>query len=253
MFKLPSKPRFSSRTLANALAATALTITASLSFAQETAIRKTLTKQLPDLPPIAAVQETPIKGVYEVVIGDGEVIYASADGRYIFQGDIIDVEQKISLTEKRINNLTAVDFKKLNTKDAIQIVRGNGKRHMALFEDPNCGYCKRFEKQLKTIDNVTVHLYLLPILGPDSVEKSTNIWCAKDKAKAWMDWMTKDVVPAKAMGKCDTTALVRNTKLAQKHRIHGTPTIIFSDNTRVGGAIGMDRVEGYLSTAKPVK
>ena len=81
---------------------------------------------------------------------------------------------------------------RLPIKDAFTIVRGNGKRKLAVFEDPNCGYCKRFERDLQKVDNVTIHMFLYPILGPDSVEKSKNIWCAKDQAKAWLDHMVRD-------------------------------------------------------------
>jgi thiol:disulfide interchange protein DsbC len=83
-------------------------------------------------------------------------------------------------------------------------VRGNGKRKVAVFEDPNCGYCKRFERDLQNVDNVTVYMFLYPILSPDSAEKSRNVWCAKDRAKAWQDWMVRDQVPANAAS-CDTT------------------------------------------------
>ena len=92
-------------------------------------------------------------------------------------------------------------------KDAFKIVRGNGKRKLAVFEDPNCGYCKQFERDLTKVDNVTIHLFLYPVLGPDSVVKSRNIWCAKDKAKAWTDWMVRDVTPDAAAANCDTAAL----------------------------------------------
>jgi thiol:disulfide interchange protein DsbC len=127
-------------------------------------------------------------------------------------------------------------------------VRGNGKRKLAVFEDPNCGYCKRFERDLAKIDNVTVHVFLYPILGGDSPEKSRNIWCAKDKGKAFLDWMLKDVTPPTAS--CDGAAVARNVELGKKARITGTPTLIFADGTRVPGAIGADRIEKLLNEAK---
>jgi len=132
--------------------------------------------------------------------------------------------------------------------DAFTMVRGNGKRRLAVFEDPNCGYCKRFERDLQGVDNVTVYLFLYPILGPDSTEKSRNIWCAKDKAKAWLDWMVRDQSPAKAS--CDSSALTRNTEFGRKHRITGTPTLIFNDGTRVPGAVPAAQVEKQLAEAK---
>ena len=145
------------------------------------------------------------------------------------------------------NKLLAVDFDSLPTKDAFVMVRGNGKRKLAVFEDPNCPYCKKFERDLSKIDNVTVYMYLYPILGPDSTEKSRNIWCAKDKAKAWTDWMLKNEVPTKAEASCDMTPLSRNIEFGKKHKITGTPTLIFTDGSRVPGAIGAADIERMLA------
>ena len=142
----------------------------------------------------------------------------------------------------------AIDFSALPLKDAFTIVRGNGKRKLAVFEDPNCGYCKRFERDLQKVDNVTVHMFLYPILGPDSTDKSRNIWCAKDKAKAWQDWMVRD--QAAPAASCDTAALARNVEFGKKHKITGTPTLVFADGTRVPGAIGAQQVEKLLADAK---
>lgn len=241
------------RTATRATVIAVASVACGLAFASEASIRAQLPKKLPDLPAIKSVQKTPIKGLYEVVLGEADVIYTTADAKYIFQGDLIDIDKKISLTEQRVEALTKVQFAKLNFKNSFKIVRGNGKRHMAIFEDPNCGYCKRFEKQLKTIDNVTVHMFLLPILGEDSAIKSANIWCAKDQGKTWLDWMTKDINPPKAMTKCDTSALAENVQFARRHRINGTPLTIFSDDTRVGGAVSMRQIEDNLQAAETAK
>jgi len=118
---------------------------------------------------------------------------------------------------------------------------------MAVFEDPNCGYCKRFEREMRNVNNVTVYLFLYPILSPDSAEKSRNIWCAKDRAGAWQDFMLRDKTPAAAS--CDTAALQRNLALGRKHKITGTPTLIFADGSRVPGAVGAQEVEKRLAEA----
>ena len=143
----------------------------------------------------------------------------------------------------------AIDFNGLPWKDAFTIVRGDGKRKLAVFEDPNCGYCKRFEADLQKVNNVTVHMFLLPILGKDSMEKSKNIWCAKDRAKAWTDWMLRDIMPPAAT--CDTSALTRNVELSKKFKITGTPTLVFADGSRVPGAISAAQLEKLLADAKP--
>jgi thiol:disulfide interchange protein DsbC len=218
------------------------------SFAQEATIRKNLTERLPKLPPIDEISKTPMEGLYEVRVNQSEIFYTDAQGNFLIQGNLIDVRAQEDLTEKRQAKLTEIDFKDLPLKDAFTIVRGNGKRKVAVFEDPNCGYCKRFERDLTKIDNVTVHVFLYPILSQDSADKSRNIWCAKDKGKAFLDWMVKDVTPPAAS--CDATALARNLEFGKKNRITGTPTLIFANGARVPGAIGADRVEKMLAEAK---
>ena len=228
--------------------ALALALASLGAFAQEATIRKNLTERLPKLPPIDEISKTPMEGLYEVRVNQSEIFYTDAQGNFLIQGNLIDVRAQEDLTEKRQAKLTEIDFKDLPIKDAFTIVRGNGKRKVAVFEDPNCGYCKRFERDLTKIDNVTVHVFLYPILSQDSVDKSRNIWCAKDKGKAFLDWMVKDVTPAAA--NCDTAALARNLEFGKKNRITGTPTLIFANGTRVPGAIGADRVEKLLAEAK---
>lgn len=223
---------------------------AALSFgahAQEATIRKNLAERLPSLPKIDEVRPAPIKGLYEVRVNQSEVFYTDAKGDFLIQGSIIDTQKRVDLTEERVNKLNAVAFKDLPLKDAFTIVRGKGTRKLAVFEDPNCGYCKRFERDLAKIDDVTVYVFLYPILGQDSVEKSRHIWCAKDRAQAFQDWMTDSVTPTAA--NCDTSALQRNVEFGRKTRITGTPTVFFADGTRVPGAIGADRVEAMLKQA----
>ena len=129
-------------------------------------------------------------------------------------------------------------------------MRGNGKRKLAVFEDPNCGYCKRFERDLQNVDNITIHMFLYPILGADSVEKSKKIWCTKEPAKAWEDLMVRDLAPSGAVpASCDVSAIARNVELGRKHKISGTPTLIFADGSRVPGAIKAAQVEKFLADA----
>ncbi len=214
-------------------------------FAQEAAIRKTLSERIPQLQNIDEIAATPMKGLYEVRVGT-DLFYTDAAGNYLIQGELIDTKARRNITEDRITKLTAVDFNSLPFADAFKIVRGNGKRQIAVFEDPNCGYCKRFEKDLQNVDNVTVHLFLYPILSPDSAEKSRNIWCAKDRAKEWEDHMVRDKTTPAAS--CDTAAIQRNLALGRKYKITGTPTIIFQDGARVPGAISAQEVEKRLAS-----
>ena len=226
-----------------ALAAATLSLCAT---AQEADIRKALAERIPQMDKIDEVRPTPMAGLYEVRIGT-DLFYTDARGNYVIQGELIDSKARRNLTEDRINKLTAVNFSALPLKDAITIVRGDGKRKMAVFEDPNCGYCKRFERDMQNVNNVTVYLFLYPILSPDSAEKSRNIWCAKDKAGAWQDHMVRDKNAATAS--CDTSALQRNLAFGKKYKITGTPTVIFANGTRVPGAIGAQEVEKRLAEA----
>ena len=214
--------------------------------AQEANIRKALAERIPQMDKIDEVRPTPMKGLFEVRIGT-DLFYTDAQGNYVIQGELIDTKARRNLTEDRINKLTAVDFAALPLKDAFTVVRGDGKRKLAVFEDPNCGYCKRFERDMQNVDNVTVYMFLYPILSPDSAEKSRNIWCAKDKAAAWHDQMLRDKSAPAAS--CDTSALQRNLAFGRKYKITGTPTLIFADGSRVPGAIGAQEVEKRLAEA----
>jgi thiol:disulfide interchange protein DsbC len=217
--------------------------------AQEAAIRKNLAERLPQLQSIDEVSKTPINGLYEIRVNGTDILYTDAEGNYLIQGSLIDTRARRNLTEERVEKLSAIAFDSLPVKDAFTIVRGNGKRKLAVFEDPNCGYCKRFERDLQKVDNVTIHMFLYPILGADSLEKSKKIWCAKDAGKAWLDHMVRDQSPAGA-ATCDVSALTRNVDFGRKHKINGTPTLFFVDGSRVPGAISAVQVEKFLADAK---
>lgn len=216
--------------------------------AQEAVIRKNLPERLPSLPAIDEVQKTPMPGLFEVRVNGNEIFYTDSTGSFLIQGSLIDAKAKRNLTEERTDKLNRVAFDSLPVKDAVTIVRGNGKRKLAVFEDPNCGYCKRFERDLQQVNDVTIHLFLLPILSADSAEKSKNVWCAADKAKAWTDMMVAGkTLPA---ANCDTAAITRNLEFGRKYRITGTPTLIFADGSRIPGALSAQQVEQQLAQAK---
>lgn len=230
------------------LLASAALATAFSAGAQEGAIRKALAERIPQLEKLDEVRATPMAGLYEVRVGT-DVFYTDAKGNYLIQGELIDTKARRNLTEDRIAKLTAVDFGSLPLADAFTVVHGNGARKLAVFEDPNCGYCKRFERDLQKVQDVTIYTFLYPILSPDSAEKSRNIWCAKDRVAAWQDHMLREKVTPAAS--CDTGALQRNLAFGKKHKITGTPTLIFSDGSRVPGAINYTDVEKRLVQAEP--
>lgn len=216
----------------------------------EAALRARLAERMPNLPKIDAIQPTPMPGVVELHVS-GDILYADTQGDHLLVGQIYDTRSRTNLTEERLNALNAVDFAALPLKDAMVSKQGSGARKLAVFADPNCGYCKAFERDLAKLENVTVYTFLYPVLGPDSDAKSRDIWCAKDAQAAWRAWMIEGATPPRAMGACDAAALERNIAFGRKHRMQGTPTVVFEDGRRVPGAIPLAELEKRVSQAAP--
>lgn len=214
----------------------------------EAAIRETLAARIPDLPKIDEISRTPVAGLYEVRIGT-DLIYSDERGQYLVQGNLIDTASRSNLTQERIEKLTAIDFATLPTADAMVWKVGTGARKVAYFADPNCGYCKRFERDIAEARDVTLYIYLLPILGPDSLAKSRDVWCAKDRTATWRAWMLEGTAPPKAADSCNTEALERNLALSRKHRINGTPALVFEDGKRIPGAMSAQQFEQQLQAS----
>ena len=219
--------------------------------ADEAAIRKNIAERLPDIPKIDEVTKTAIPGIWEIRIGT-DILYTDENGNYLIQGSLIETKTRVNLTDERIGKLTAIDFKSLPLKDAVVWKQGTGERKLVVFADPNCGYCKKFERDLLEVKNVTVYTFLYPILGGDSPEKSKAIWCAKDNGKAWRDWMIKGT-PVENSPSCDVSALARNTAFGRKHRINGTPGLVFEDGSQRAGALNAEAIEKMLAAARPGK
>lgn len=218
--------------------------------ANEAVIRKALAERVPELPKIDEIRTTPIPGLFEIRIGN-EILYSDPTGQYLLQdAALIELKTRRNLTQARIDQLSAIAFASLPLKDALVWKRGSGERKMAVFADPNCGYCKRLERTLQQLENVTVYTFLLPILGQDSKDKSRAIWCAKDNNNVWLDWMLRNKQPAAVSGACDEGALARNTQFAQKHRITGTPAIFFEDGSKAPGALELAAIEERLKKAE---
>ena len=235
--------------LINAFMASLLLMSSHQLMAQDANLKKTLAERLPSLPKIEEISKTPMPGVFEVRVQGNELFYTDAKGDFLIQGALIDTKQKRNLTEERTDKLSAVAFDSIPLKLAFTQVKGNGKRKLVVFADPNCGYCKRFEKDLQKIDNVTIYHMLYPVLGEDSKTKSRNIACAKDRAKTWNDWMLQGVTPPTVA--CDNHNIDAIVEFGKKNRINGTPTLFVADGTRVPGAIDAAQVETLLNSVKP--
>jgi thiol:disulfide interchange protein DsbC len=236
--------KFSFSKLALIVATIALSLGSVM--AQEAAIRKNLSERLPNLPKIDEVSKTPMNGLFEIRMGN-EVMYSDAEGNFLIQGALIDVKQKRNLTEERMDKLSAIPFDQLPLKTAFTQVRGNGKRKLAVFADPNCGYCKKLEQELTKVDNVTIYTFLYPVLGEDSKTLAIATWCAADRSKAWSDWMLNQKRPA--LVSC-VTPINDNTVLGSRLGVTGTPTLIAADGRILPGAAPADKINEWLGGAK---
>ena len=215
--------------------------------AGDAALKKTVEARIGA--PIDAITKVPVGSLYEVRVGT-DIFYTDASGNYIIVGNVIDLRSHENLTKKRVEALVEAATPKLKFADlpldaAIKIVKGTGKRQMAIFEDPNCGYCKRLEKSLQEISDVTIYVFLYPVLGPDSLVKSKQVWCAADRGKAWSDWMERGTALS-GDGTC-ATPLDKTLELGKKLRVDGTPTIFFANGKRVPGAIPADELAKMLA------
>jgi thiol:disulfide interchange protein DsbC len=224
------------------------TLFAGTAHADEAAVRKSLEAAFPGVP-VESIRKTPyLGGLYEIYT-HGELMYTDEKVTYLITGDIIDVKTRKSLTQERLQKLSQINFKDLPLEMAVKTVRGNGKRVIASFEDPNCGYCKKLAKDLQTVSDITVYTFLFPVLSPDSTEKTKAIWCAADRSKAWNEWMINNVAPG---GKtdCDTTAVEKVLTLGQKLGVKGTPTIFLSSGERLPGYVPAAKLEQAIAAAK---
>lgn len=198
---------------------------------------------------VESVTKSGYLGLYEVY-SEGNILYTDDKmTAFIAGGQLIDGKTMKNVTEERMRKLTAIKFSELPLDRAIKQVRGDGKRVLATFEDPNCGYCKRLAKDLLKLDNVTIYTFLYPILSEDSIRKSKQIWCSVDRAKAWNDWMVEGRAPS-GKDDCDTAAITKNQEYGRRLGISGTPTMFFADGERVPGAIPLAKIEQKLGQLK---
>lgn len=217
----------------------------SLTFAADADIRKAAAELLPPGVKIDQISKSPIVGLFEVRVGSN-VFYSDDKGSYFIMGDITDTKTKRNLTEERRTKLSAIKFSDLPLDQAIKTVRGNGKRVFATFEDPNCGYCKKLAHEIAGMTDYTMYTFLYPILSPDSTDKSKNIWCAKDRSKTWVDYMTSNTAPAAAS--CDTP-IEKNLALGQRINVRGTPAIFLVNGERLPGFVPAEQLGQMLDKA----
>ena len=231
--------------LIKSLVLIALTAFAASAFANDT-VKAELAKKYPEVK-AERITKTQYGNLFEIFAG-GEIIYTDEKVTFLLLGTLVDAQTRTNISEARLQKLSAINFNDLPLDQAIKLVRGNGSRRMAIFADPNCGYCKRFEQDVNTTDNITAYIFTYPILAQDSIEKSKSIWCSTDRLKAWQDQMLREKAPT-AKGTCETP-VDKVLALGRKLNITGTPTTFFEDGERISGAMAKDRMEAKLVAAK---
>ena len=215
----------------------------------EANIKKVIEPRLGEGVKIESVKETPYAGLYEIRAA-GDILYTDKKGEYLFIGHVYDAKTSQNLTKDRVDEINKIKFSDLPLQSALKTVKGDGKRVIAIFEDPNCGYCKRFRQTtLKEANNLTVYTFMLNILSDDSAIKSKNIWCAPDRNKAWDDWMINGKAAPTAAASCKTPN-EEISALGRKLRVQGTPAIFFADGSRMPGAVDLKTLEAKLASIK---
>jgi thiol:disulfide interchange protein DsbC len=242
---------FLNRTLALGLAACAML--ANVACANETALRSAIGAKFPKAN-VQSVTKIPGADLYELVI-DGEIYYADPALKYLMDGNLIDMSTMNSVTSARKRELEDQEMKRLAMKFddlplqyAFKKVVGDGSRRMAYFADPNCGYCKKFDREtLPKVDNVTIYMFMYPVITEQSKPLTKAVWCSPDRSAAWDDYVIRGVTP-KAAPTCDNP-IDKILAFGQDKRLRGTPTLFFADGTRVPGAIGLEQLQELLARA----
>lgn len=200
-----------------------------------------------------SVRRTAYGGLFEVVFGT-EIYYTDQSAAFVIasqppRGGLIDTKTRENVTQTRLDELMRVDFAKLPLDQAVRLRVGKGTRQFVTFEDPNCPFCRKLHNDLRGMKDVTIYVFLYPILSQESFEKSRNIWCARDRAAAWNAAMLDGRPPPAAGADCKDP-LKQNLQLGQRLGIGGTPTLIFQDGSRMPGAASVDEIEKRLAAVK---
>jgi thiol:disulfide interchange protein DsbC len=240
--------------MTRAAAIVVLAALATAAMADEAAVRRLIQSRIGEEARIEQIARVPSSGLYEVTIrgpNGPQLFYVDERARLIVVGQVLDGRTGFNLTEERLRKLNAIDWAALPFADAITTKRGNGRRKLAVFSDPNCPYCKRFEKDLAELDDITVHIFLFPVIRPESVALTKSVWCSRDRAKAWNDLMLRDIEPTAAPD-CGTP-VERLVALGRKLGANSTPTWFVESGERFSGAIPLEDTRRILDAAARAK
>jgi len=216
-------------------------------FADEETLRSVIQSRLGVR--VEGIRPAPIPGLFEIRYRSRagvRVIYSDAEGRMVFVGDIYDTERDLNLTEERVRKLSAIDFGKLPLDLAVRIRRGDGRRILAMFSDPYCPACRQFEQTLRGIDDITIYVFMYPVIRPERIDHSRSVWCSTNRAKAWLDLAASHVPKVPAASPDCANPVDRVLALGQALGVNSTPTIFFANGERVSGGLPADRLNSML-------
>jgi thiol:disulfide interchange protein DsbC len=199
---------------------------------------------------VNSVRRLSVGDLYEIVLNDGRILYTDKSVSYISNGEIVSTKDRKNLTAESKEKLSRIDFASLPLKQAFKRVNGSGARVIAVFEDANCTYCKRLEKELASLQDVTIYTFMVGIINDDSLVKAKRIWCSNDQAASWIAWMNEGKAPEE---KSCEDVIDENQVLGAKVRISGTPTIFLSNGTRLVGYVSHEKLEAALAAVVPDK
>jgi thiol:disulfide interchange protein DsbC len=229
-----------------------LVVFATSAWGNEAQIRKALEPKLRGAK-IEGVQAAPVPGLWEVRFrtadGSQRLIYTDAAGAYVIQGNIYDVRTDRDLTEERMRKLNAIKFEQLPLDLAVKIQRGNGKRVLAMFSDPYCPACRQFERALAEVDDVTVYVFMYPVIRPENADHSKAVWCSSDRGKAWLELAAGPRPKVPEAGARCANPVDKVLEAGRKLGVNSTPTLFLANGERLSGGLAADDLKDLLDQA----
>lgn len=209
----------------------------AFSFANVETLKSNLSKQYPNIQ-VTNIQPTEMSGLYSANL-DNQIIYLDENAEHMFIGSMVRLKDQKNLTKDLVLKQNSIDWKQLPLKDAIKTVKGNGKRQLAIFSDPNCPYCKKLESELDKLNDVTIYTFIYP-LKTQSIAVSKQVWCEANPAYAWKNLLQKNVQPK---AKTCANPIDRNLELGRKLGVQGTPTLIFGNGLKMVGGRSAEEIQ----------
>ena len=209
----------------------------AFSFANVETLKSNLSKQYPNIQ-VTNIQPTEMSSLYSANL-DNQIIYLDENAEHMFIGSMVRLKDQKNLTKDLVLKQNSIDWKQLPLKDAIKTVKGNGKRQLAIFSDPNCPYCKKLEAELDKLNDVTIYTFIYP-LKTQSIAVSKQVWCEANPAYAWKNLLQKNVQPK---AKTCANPIDRNLELGRKLGAQGTPTLIFGNGLKMVGGRSAEEIQ----------